>query len=31
MVEPKVYTDEYGQDDEDAPIPFEYWTKEFYL
>lgn len=31
MVESKVYIDEYGQDDEDAPISFEYWTKEFYL
>lgn len=31
MVEWKVFLDEYGQDDEDAPIPFVYWTKEFYL
>jgi len=31
MVESKVYIDEYWQDDEDAPIPFEYWTKEYYL
>jgi len=31
MIEAKVFQDEYGQDDEDAPIPFEYWTKEFYL
>lgn len=31
MVEWKVYLDEYGQDDEDAPIPFVYRTKEFYL
>lgn len=30
-VEPKVYQDEYGQDDEDSAIPFEYWTKEFYF
>lgn len=31
MVEGKVFLDEYGQDDEDAPIPFVYRTKEFYL
>lgn len=31
MVEWKVFQDEYWQDDEDAPIPFEYRTKEFYL
>ncbi len=31
MLEPKVYQDEYAQDDEDSPIPFEYWTKEFYI
>jgi len=31
MVEPKVYKDEYGQDDEDSAIPFEYRTKEFYI
>ena len=31
MVEPKVYQDEYAQDDEDSPIPFEYRTKEFYI
>lgn len=31
MVESKVYIDEYWQDDEDAPISFEYWTKEYYL
>lgn len=30
-VEKKMYLDEYGLDDEDAPIPFEYWTKEFYI
>ena len=29
-VEKKMYLDEYGLDDEDAPIPFEYRTKEFY-
>lgn len=31
MVEGKVFLDEYWQDDEDSPIPFVYWTKEFYL
>ena len=31
MIEPKVFRDEYAYDDEDAPIPFEYWTKYFYL
>ena len=31
MVEWKVFLDEFGQDDEDAPIPFVYRTKEFYL
>lgn len=31
MIEPKVYRDEIYQDDEDAGIEFEYWTKEFYL
>jgi len=31
MVEPKVYQDEYAQDDEDSGIAFEYWTKEFYI
>lgn len=31
MIEPKVYQDEYAQDDEDSPIQFEYWTKEFYI
>lgn len=30
-IEPKVYRDEYAYDDEDAPIPFEYWSKEFYV
>lgn len=30
-VEWKVYWDEWGQDDEDAPIVFEYKTKEFYI
>ena len=30
-LEPKVYLDEYGQDDEDTPIPFEYRTKNMYL
>ena len=30
-VEWKVFLDEYWQDDEDSAIPFEYWTKEFYL
>lgn len=30
-VEPKLYEDEWGTEDEDAPIPFEYWTKEFYV
>jgi len=30
-IEPKVYRDEYGQTDEDSPIPFEYWTTNFYL
>jgi len=31
MLENKVYQDEYAQDDEDSPIPFEYRTKEFYI
>lgn len=31
MIEGKVFYDEYWQDDEDSAIPFEYWTKEFYL
>ena len=30
-IENKVYKDEYGQVDDDQPIPFEYWTKEHYL
>jgi hypothetical protein len=30
-VEAKLYYDEYGLDDEDAPIPFEYRTKDFYV
>lgn len=30
-VEAKLYEDEIGTEDEDAPIPFEYWTKEFYV
>lgn len=30
-IEPKVYIDEYWQDDEDSPIPFEYHTKELYI
>ena len=31
QIEPKVYLDEYWQDDEDSPIQFEYRTKEFYI
>ncbi len=31
MIEPKVFRDEYAQDDEDSPIPFEYRTKEYYF
>lgn len=31
QVESKMYLDEYWLDDEDAAIPFEYWTKEFYV
>lgn len=31
MLESKVYRDEYSNDDEWAPIPFEYYTKEFYI
>jgi len=31
MLEPKVYQDEYSQDDEWSAIPFEYHTKEFYI
>lgn len=31
MIEPKVYQDEFWQDDEWSLIPFEYWTKEFYF
>lgn len=30
-VEAKLYEDEWGTEDDDAPIPFEYWTKEFYI
>ena len=30
-LEAKIYRDEYSQDDEWTPIPFEYWTNEFYL
>ena len=30
-LEGKLYEDEVGTEDEDAPIPFEYWTKEFYI
>lgn len=30
-IEPKVYIDEYWQTDDDTPIPFEYWTKNFYV
>lgn len=30
-VEPKLYEDEIGTEDEDAPIPFEYRTKEYYI
>ena len=30
-IEPKLYIDEEGTEDEDAPIPFEYRTKEFYI
>lgn len=30
-IEPKVYLDEVNQDDDDDPIEFEYWTKEFDL
>lgn len=30
MIEPKVYQDEYSNDDEGSAIPFEYHTKEFY-
>lgn len=30
MIEPKVYQDEYSNDDEWSAIPFEYHTKEFY-
>jgi len=30
-IEPKVYQDEYSQDDEGSPIPFEYRTKEYYI
>jgi hypothetical protein len=31
MIEPKIYKDEYAQDDENTPIPFEYRTKEFFV
>jgi hypothetical protein len=31
MVESKVYRDEYWLDDEWSAIPFEYYTKEFYI
>jgi hypothetical protein len=31
MIEPKVYIDEYGYDDEDQPINFRYETKNFDL
>lgn len=30
-VEAKLYEDEIGTEDEDMPIPFEYWTKQFYI
>ena len=30
-LEAKMYEDEVGTEDEDTPIPFEYWTKEFYI
>lgn len=30
-VEAKLYEDEWGTEDDDAPIPFEYRTKEFYI
>lgn len=30
-VEPKVFKDEYGTDDDDSAIPFEFWSKEFYV
>lgn len=30
-VEAKLYEDETGTEDDDAPIPFEYWTKEYYI
>lgn len=30
MIEPKVFQDEYSNDDEGSAIPFEYHTKEFY-
>lgn len=30
-IEAKVYIDEFSQTDEDTAIPFEYWTKWFYL
>lgn len=29
MIEPKVYQDEYSNDDEESAIPFEYHTKEY--
>lgn len=34
MIEPKVFIDEYWPDDEGdegVGIPFEYWTKKFYI
>ena len=30
-IEPKLYEDEVWLEDDDSPIPFEYWTKEFYI
>ena len=30
-VEAKMYQDEIWTEDDDMPVPFEYWTKEFYI
>ena len=30
-VEAKLFEDEIWTEDDDMPIPFEYWTKEFYI
>lgn len=31
MIEPKIFRDEYSYADENSPIPFVYYTKEFFI